>query len=180
MPSRSARPSALRRKTRTRGHIIADLSANYVERLALLVGHSVERVHHDYGIDLIVSTYTSGRVDAGEISVQLKATDSLKVVAKGAAISVRVETRDLDLWQENIYPVILIVYDAKNDDAYWLYVQRYLATAPASLHTKLSTQSTLAMRVPQKNALTTQSLADFATFKAKILGQTNGKVRHDL
>ena len=45
------------RKRRTRQHVIADLSANYVERCALLCGFSVERIRLDYGIDLIVHTY---------------------------------------------------------------------------------------------------------------------------
>ena len=37
--------------------MIADLSANHVEKQALLCGFSVERVRHDYGIDLILFTY---------------------------------------------------------------------------------------------------------------------------
>jgi len=40
-----------RRKRRTREHVIADLSANHVERHVLRSGHTVERLVHDYGIE---------------------------------------------------------------------------------------------------------------------------------
>ena len=73
-----------RRKRRTREHVLADLSANHVERHALLCGYSVERRVHDYGIDLTILTYdTDGNVENGQILVQLKATDHLKVIAEG-------------------------------------------------------------------------------------------------
>ena len=42
---------------RTREHIIADLSVNFVERQVLLAGHTIERWYSDYGIDQVISTY---------------------------------------------------------------------------------------------------------------------------
>ena len=44
------------RKRRTRSHIIADFSANFVEKQALICGYSVERIIHDYGVDLLLYT----------------------------------------------------------------------------------------------------------------------------
>jgi hypothetical protein len=64
------------KKRRTREHIIADLSVNFVERQALLTGFSVERIVHDYGMDLVLYTYSDqGEVEPGEIYLQLKATE---------------------------------------------------------------------------------------------------------
>jgi hypothetical protein len=40
------------RKTRTREHVIADLAVNHVERQVLLCGFTLERIVHDYGLDL--------------------------------------------------------------------------------------------------------------------------------
>lgn len=40
------------RKKRTREHVLADLSANHVERVALSCGYAVDRVWNDYGLDL--------------------------------------------------------------------------------------------------------------------------------
>ncbi len=60
------------RKRRTRGHIIADLSANHVEKYVLLCGYSVERVVHDYGVDLLLYTYTeAGEVENETVKIQV-------------------------------------------------------------------------------------------------------------
>lgn len=57
-----------RKKRRTREHVIADLSANHVERHALLCGYSVEHRVHDYGIDLAIMTYDEeGNVENGTL-----------------------------------------------------------------------------------------------------------------
>ena len=67
------------RKRRTREHVIADLSVNYLERLVLRCGWTVERSRHDYGIDLYMHTYNAnGEVENGWIRFQVKATDRLK------------------------------------------------------------------------------------------------------
>ena len=44
------------RKLRTREHVLADLSVNYVERQILLRGFAVNRMDTDYGIDLLMRT----------------------------------------------------------------------------------------------------------------------------
>ena len=56
-------------KRRTRAHVIADLSVNHTERVALRCGYSVVRnTTSDYGIDLRVRTFTDeGEVEAGEM-----------------------------------------------------------------------------------------------------------------
>ena len=53
-------PPSVRGKTRTREHVLADLSINHVERQVLLCGFSVDRVQHDYGYDLSMATYSQG------------------------------------------------------------------------------------------------------------------------
>jgi hypothetical protein len=106
--------------------VIADLSANHVERFALLCGYTVERISHDYGIDLVVTTFTEqGWVESGQVFVQLKATDSLALLADGATIAVRLARADVDRWVSEVMPVILVVYDARTEKAYWLSVQSY-------------------------------------------------------
>ncbi len=109
------------RKRRTREHVLADLSVNHVERQALLCGYSVQRWLHDYGIDLLLSTYTdAGEPDPGAILIQAKATDHLAINAKGQFISVRIERAHLRSWLIEPLPVLLIVYDGIGDRAYWL------------------------------------------------------------
>lgn len=65
-------------KTRTRQHVIADLSVNHVERQVLLAGHAIQRVQSDYGYDLLMFTYNEqGEVEPGMVFFQAKATDYL-------------------------------------------------------------------------------------------------------
>lgn len=82
------------RKRRTRNHILADLSANHVERHALLCGYSVERVVHDYGVDLLLYTYTEeGEVENETVKIQLKATDNLPLLKDEQTIAFPVARR---------------------------------------------------------------------------------------
>jgi hypothetical protein len=65
-------------KRRTREHVIADASVNFVERYVIDAGHTIERYEHDYGYDLAVVTYDhEGFVDPGLIYVQVKAMEKL-------------------------------------------------------------------------------------------------------
>ena len=105
-----AKKSPQPRKKRTREHIIADLSVNYLERQALLRGYSIERIAHDYGLDLFVHTYNDeGDVEPGRLLFQLKATDNPKRVRNGKAVAFRVEMADLRWWLHELMPVILTV-----------------------------------------------------------------------
>src|ERR1700687_3631488 len=85
-------------KRRTREHIIADLSVCFVEWQALQCGYTVERMYHDYGIDLEIMTYNDrGERERGAILVQVKATDGLLLRKGQGSISVRIEPADLGL-----------------------------------------------------------------------------------
>lgn len=41
-------------------------------------------------------------------------------------LSIAVDRADAAFWQTEIMPVVLIVYDARQEEAYWLYVQEAL------------------------------------------------------
>jgi Domain of unknown function (DUF4365) len=121
----------LTRKTRTREHVIADLSINHVERQLLLCGCTVQRMHLDYGYDLITTSFNAqGEVEPGIVYFQVKATDNLPLLADGKTISWVVSRRDLLLWLTDRSPVILVVYDARRDRGYWLDIQGYFGPHP--------------------------------------------------
>jgi hypothetical protein len=123
-----ARRRSTDRKLRTREHVLADLSANYVEKQSLLCGFTAEHVRYDYGIDLMVQTFNRwGEVENGWIPFQLKATDRIRLVDAGRSVSCRIERADLRHWLNEESPVILALYDAQADIAYWLYVRRHFA-----------------------------------------------------
>ena len=45
------------RKRRTRGHIIADLGVHHLEGHVLRCGYTLERITHDYGLDVVIRTF---------------------------------------------------------------------------------------------------------------------------
>jgi hypothetical protein len=103
-------------KQRTRAHIIASLSANTIERYFLKKGHTVLKTEQDYGVDLVIFTYDrDGYVEAGDIYIQLKATDSPSLSSDGTFYSFAVSIKDYNAWTNEPMPVLLILYDARTD-----------------------------------------------------------------
>lgn len=152
------------RKRRTREHVIADLSVNYVERLVLRCGWTVERKRYDYGIDLIMDTYNArGEVENGRIAFQLKATNALKRSTDGKVILVRLEWRDLLFWLNELPPVILVLYDAQDDRAFWLYMQEYFRQQRWAKRAGKAT--TVTVHIPTENVLDEAAVRQFARFR---------------
>jgi hypothetical protein len=159
-----------RRKRRTREHVIADLSANHVERHALLAGFTAERRVYDYGIDLTIATFDDeGNVEAGDILIQLKATDRLKLVARGQMIAFSVKRADLRLWLPTPWPVILVVYDAAADVAYWVYVQEYFQQQRGFSPNRGSADVTI--RIPTTNVVNLAAMQHFRRCRNHLLAQ---------
>jgi len=85
------------RKQRTRQHVIADLSVHHVEGVILDAGHTVQRLTHDYGYDLMLTTYDrDGYVEPGAVYLQLKAAEVL--VPSGSGFAFDLDVRDYNLW----------------------------------------------------------------------------------
>lgn len=158
------------RKRRTRSHIIADLSANHVERHALLCGYSVERIRHDYGVDLLLFTYNKdGEYENESVKIQLKATDNPTILKDGQTIAFPVLRADLEYWLDEWLPVILIVYDAIADRAYWLFVQAYFQQQSA-FDLSLAGE-TVTLYIQQNSLVNEDAMRQFARYKAEILSQ---------
>ena len=118
------------RKERTRQHVIAALSVNYVERFILEEGHVAQRVESDYGYDLLLFTHDArGRVEPGFVFLQLKASERLRRNKSGRYFVFDMEIEDCNLWTAEVMPVYLVLYDAGRRKAYWLDVQRYFSEA---------------------------------------------------
>jgi hypothetical protein len=171
-----------KRKRRTREHVIADLSVNHVERFVPRAGHTVERVVHDYGIDMWMNTYNEhGEVENDEVRLQLKATDRLpegegQQQSDQETISYRVETADLRLWLKETMPCILILYDAQSDVAYWLYVQAYFEQLPD--FDLAHAGATITIHIPRANMLDEDAIKRLVQYKRDVQAQLKGVVRH--
>jgi uncharacterized protein YhdP len=161
------------RKRRTRSHIIADLSVNHFEKQALLCGYSVERTRHDYGVDISLYTYDAeGQIENESVRVQLKATDHLSLLQDNETIVLSVERSDLEYWLNERFPVILVMYDAQNDVAYWLYIQSYFQQRGQSELTLVGETTTV--RISTSHVVDTEAMLQFARFKARIFAQSEG------
>lgn len=165
------------KKKRPRTHIIADLSINHVERYIFLCGYSVERVEYDYGYDLIIFTYNhQGEIENGQIYVQLKATDSLRIVEQNK-ITFSLSRSDLELWLLEPMPCIFIIYDAQTNQAYWLYLQAYFQNL---VNFNLDTiGESLTIYIPTENLLTQASIKKFAEYRDNVLKQLKGVIKHN-
>jgi hypothetical protein len=158
---------------RTRAHVLADLSINHVERQVLLCAFAADRVQHDYGYDLTVTTYNGpGEVEPGAVYLQVKATDHLSTLAGGQTISWPVSRRDLRLWLAEVYPVILVVYDGRRNRAYWAHIQAALAGRGTA---DLFTGETIRVRVPTANRLNRHAVRLIARTKNDLHRQLRGK-----
>jgi hypothetical protein len=98
------------RKRRTREHVIADLAVNHVERQALLCGHTLQRIVHDYGLDAILTTFgRRGEAENGLVWIQVKATDRAARGKERGTLAVRIERKRLLFWMGELFPVIVAV-----------------------------------------------------------------------
>lgn len=150
------------RKRRTRGHVIADLSFNHVERLILRCGWVARRLYPDYGVDLQMETYNNhGEVENGWVLFQLKATDHMAI--KRGAIPVRMEWRDLLYWLNEPLPGILAYYDAPADRAWWLDLKQALRGVRLKINDPPA--DTVTFHIPLENVLDEQAIRGFAKLR---------------
>jgi hypothetical protein len=166
----------LRRKRRTREHILEDLSVHHIEGHVLRCGWVVERMEHDYGIDLELHTFTRrGEVQEGEVLLQVKARNRLRVRTGATSLPFRVERSDVIRWIAELFPVILIVYEARKDTAYWLYVQSYFRQLPG--FNLFAAGETITVRIPVGNVLSAAAVRQFGRYRARVAAQIR-KVVH--
>jgi hypothetical protein len=164
-------------KRRTREHVIADQSVNYVEWFIYDAGFTAERFRHDYGYDLSMTTYdSSGYVEPDRVLFQIKASDRLAQVIGNRHFAVQLDVADLNSWLEEPMPVFLILYDAANHAAYWLYVQRHFQQNSALLRDKQKRSVTV--HVPRRNRVTRSFIALARSCKDNILNQKVKEANH--
>jgi hypothetical protein len=108
-------------------------------------------------------------VEPGCVYFQLKATDSLALDAKGQFISQSLDIRDLRLWLREIFPVVLVVYDASLSVAYWMKVQDHFRENPPKPGQKTST-----VRIPVANILEEATIRELRTRKNVLIERIIG------
>lgn len=94
---------------------------------------------------------------------------------RDGAIVVRLQRADLVVWLRQVMPVILVVYDARMDLAFWLYVQRFFEEQEE--FNIFLAGKTISVPVPLSNVLNAESVSVFRLYLRRVLSQTK-EVRH--
>jgi hypothetical protein len=150
-----------------------------IERYFLKRGHTVLKTDQDYGVDLMVYTHDQdGYVEAGNIYIQLKATDAPRISDDRTFYSLSVSIKHYNAWLNEAMPVFLILCDAKNERAYWQYVQGYFEGNPA-LRPKKGAAS-ITVRLPVANEFNEDTVEYVRSRKEAVLDQVRGAVNHEL
>jgi hypothetical protein len=159
-----ARTGPAPKKQRTRQHVIADQSINYVERFIIDEGHTAQRLEKDYGYDLLLFTYDDqGYAEPGVAFLQLKASETL--TQSGSDYVYDLDIRDYNLWMVEGSPVFLVLFDATHRRAYWLHVQPYFRK-DASRQPKKGAR-TVRVNVPRRQAISHRAVAIMRELKRK-------------
>jgi hypothetical protein len=158
--------------------VIADMSVNHLERFVLRCGWTVQRMTHDYGIDLMMETFNVfGEPENGRVLFQLKATEKLKVRDKRRAVAVRLDWRDVQAWRTELMPVILVLYDAQADEAYWLHVQPYFA-GPRR-RSRRRAKGTTTVYLPRHQLVSEAAVRQYAELRNSVLSRIRGVLFDD-
>jgi Domain of unknown function (DUF4365) len=142
---------------RPREHVLETESEKFAHRV-LPSEWIAERREHDYGIDLQVEIVKNESVTGARFSIQLKSTDGLKV-RKKAYIAHPCATSALFYYLQLPEPVIYLVYDAKGDAGYWIWIQEYIRDG---LDTNWKNQEEAIVRIPKDNIFDGRAIKQIA------------------
>ena len=114
-----------------------------------------------------------------KIFIQVKATDTLPLLADGERIAFSVSEIDLALWLREPMPVILVLYDAQMNVAYWLYVQAYFERQQRGRPGSVSPiRRTRTVYLNRSAPFDQDAVRTIARYWDAVLAQVRG-VRHD-
>jgi hypothetical protein len=122
---------------------------------------------------LVILTYDhQGNVENGEILVQLKATDHPRWIAQGRFLACRIQRADLHAWLHEPWPVVLVLYDARTDTAFWSYVQQYFEQLPEFDPNRGA--GAVTVKIPRTNVVNAAAIEHFAQCRDRLLAQMRG------
>lgn len=142
--------------------MIADMSVNFLERQVLRRGHQLVRVPQpEYGTDALMLHFSpnTSEIENGWVEYQVKATDYLSHADGRQFVTCTIEKAHLHYWYWELqHPFILVLYDARKNQAYWLDVKEYVDRHSI---TEDSASETITIRIPATNKLTLRAIDRF-------------------
>ena len=152
------------------------MSFHHLGYLVAQSGFTFEGVRADYGYDGPIITFDrSGQIENSYMFVQLKATDKIRFSSDQKRVLFRFLKKDIRLWQDEVLPVYLVVFDAKRDKAYWIYFQKYLELKGIAASNIMTQTMTVEFDVNQ--IVNMRAVAGWRRDKAAVLAKI-GQVAH--
>jgi len=146
------------------------MSFYHLGYLVVRSGFAFEAVRADYGYDASIFTFDrSGRIENSYMFVQLKATDKIRFSSDRKRVLFRVSKRDITLWQDEIVPVYLVIFDAGRETAYWTYLQKYIELKGIRA-SKMRAES-ITVEIDASRVVDTRAVAGWKRDKAAILAK---------
>jgi Domain of unknown function (DUF4365) len=113
----------------------------------------------------------------GLIYAQVRATDGLNADRLGRTIRCKIERSHLRACLAEAFPVILILYDAQKDRAFWLYIQARFGGVKR--FRAMRGTKTLTVRIPISQVLDPAAVRLFRAYRKRIQAQTEGVIHRD-
>lgn len=154
------------RKQRKREHVIEDLGFNYVERQILYAGFTVQRYepNNSNGHNGLFATFNEfGEIETHLVEFQLKSTDTIRFSEKRKSYVFDLTKDDLEMWLLDTNKMLLILYDAQKDVAYFEDLQVFFKNNKLSF---VKGRKFVRIFIPMTNLLTPQAVHNIRlTFK---------------
>ncbi len=143
---------------RPRKHVIEDIARARLYRDFSNIGWTVENLDRDYGEDLLVRIFERENATPWSFYVQSKATDHIDtlLMKDGRNVAFTITSQHAQHWERFWEPVVLAIYDSKNDVTYWEIIQSYLESTRGLWVD--DPRKTITIHVPTDNLLDDEGL----------------------
>lgn len=155
---------------RPRNQILETESQKFVKGILPSEWIAVEPPH-DYGIDLDVEIVEKFFVTGVHFLMQLKSTDNIQITKKGFVIY-SCETSTLRYFLEQNELIVFLVYDAKDNVGFWIWIKDYI-TNDLARNKKWKKQKTATVKIPKDNLFTEKSIGQIKSRVMKLHRQAN-------
>ena len=112
----------------------------------------------------------NGEVEIGGIHIQIKSTDKIKLLKTRKEFAFDLSKSDLEFWLSTHFPVVIILYDAKNDVGYFLYLKNYFHENKILLR---EINKFIRIYIPPENKFDQEAVYNLRAIKNNI---SNGKI----
>lgn len=110
---------------------------------------------------------TDEELEKGYLPVQVKATEMVRRISNEAAIAVTISRRAIEGWLDDVSPVLLVLYDASTEVAYFLLVKNTHVVQQVAK----SSGTTVTLRIAVSDILNASTVKTLHQHKNRVFGE---------